>query len=46
MQVAIMKVVLLTTNQNDAGVVVMILMGSTSFELTFSAFDISGSICL
>ena len=32
------KVVLFTTNQNAAGVVVMILLGPTSSELTFSAF--------
>ena len=34
------KVVSLTTNQNAACVVVMILLGPTSSELTFSAFDI------
>ena len=50
MQVAIMiisdKVVSLTTNQNAACVILMILLGPTSSEHTFSAFDIPGSICL
>ena len=50
-QVAIMiiyqiNVVSLTTNQDAADVVVMILLVPTSSELTFSVFDISGSICL
>ena len=40
------KVVSLTTNQNAAVVVVMILLESTRSELTFLAFNISGSICL
>ena len=40
------KIVLLSTNQNAASVVVMILLGPTSSELAFSAFDISGSSCL
>ena len=40
------KVVSLTTNWNAAGVVVLILLGPTSSELTFSAFDISSLICL
>ena len=38
------KVVLLTTKENAAVLAVMILLGPTSSELTFSAFDISGSI--
>ena len=40
------KVVSLTTNQNAAVVVVMILLESTRSELTFLAFNISSSICL
>ena len=40
------KVVSLTSNENAAGVVEMILLGPTSTELTFSALDISCSICL
>ena len=38
--------VALTSNENAAGVVEMILLGPTSSELIFSVFDISGSICL
>ena len=49
-QVAIMviyqiNVVSLTTNRNAACVIVMILLGPISSELTFSTFDTSGSIC-
>ena len=40
------KIGSLTTNQNAAGVVVMILLRPTSSELTFTEFDISGSIRL
>ena len=40
------KVVSLTSNENTADVVEMILLGPTSSELIFSSFDISGSICL
>ena len=43
------KVVSLTTNQNARCVALMILLGATSSELTFSAFDVSilfGLICL